>query len=100
MSTKLGTIVADFTTSLASAMAIGATTGSLQSATDDDGNALPSGRYFFAIDGDNSSKEHISCTLSGTSLTNIKSLSRQGVETSGVLRAHRVGSLVTLTDFA
>lgn len=100
MASKLGKIVADFTTSLASAMAVGATTASLQSATDDDGNALPAGRYFFALDGDNSQKEHISCTLSGTSLTAISSLSRQGVETSGVLRTHRVGSSVTLTDFA
>jgi hypothetical protein len=100
VATKTGKIIADFSTSLATAMAIGATSVSLQSATDDDGNALPAGRYFFAIDGDNSQKEHISCTLSGTSLTAINSLSRQGVETSGVIRAHRVGATVTLTDWA
>jgi hypothetical protein len=100
MATKLGKIVADFTSSLATAMAVGATTASLQSATDDDGVALPAGRYFFAIDGNNSQKEHISCTLSGTSLTGISSLSRQGVESSGAARTHRVGSTVTLTDFA
>lgn len=100
MTTKLATVVADFTTQLATAMAIGATTASLQSATDDDGNALPSGVYFFAIDGNNSQKEHIVCTLTGTSLTNISSISRQGVQTSGCMRAHRVGSTVTLTDFA
>jgi hypothetical protein len=81
-------------------MAVGATTASLQSATDDDGNALPAGRYFFAIDGDNSSKEHISSDLSGTSLTNIKTVSRQGVEAAGCVRAHRVGASVALTTFA
>jgi hypothetical protein len=81
-------------------MAVGATSVTLQSATDDDNIALPAGHYFFAIDGDNAQKEHISCDLSGTSLTNIKSLSRQGVETSGCVRTHRVGSSVTLTDFA
>lgn len=100
MAIELGTILADFTTSLSAAMVAGATTGTLQSATDDDGVALPTGRYFFTIDGSNSSKEHISCTLTGTALTAIKSVSRQGVETSGTARAHRLGASVTLTDFA
>lgn len=81
-------------------MAIGATSVTLQSATDDDGIALPAGVYFFAIDGNNSQKEHIVATLSGTSLTGISSVSRQGVQASGVVRTHRVGSTVTLTDFA
>lgn len=100
MSTLLGKIVADFTTNLAAAMAVGATTATLQSATDDDGIALPAGHYFFAIDGNNSQKEHISCDLSGVNLTNIKTLSRQGVEVAGCVRTHRTGSTVTLTDFA
>jgi hypothetical protein len=100
MATKLGVILADFSTSLATAMAIGATTATLQSATDDDSVALPAGTYYFAIDGDNSQKEHIQVTLSGTSLTAIQSVSRQGVLTSGCARTHRVGSLVALTDFA
>ena len=100
MATQLGTPLADFTTSLSTALAVGGTTATLQSATDDDSVSLPAGRYFFTIDGGNSSKEHISCTLSGTSLTGIKSVSRQGVETSGVARAHRIGASVMLTDFA
>jgi hypothetical protein len=100
MSTKLATVIADFTTQLATAMAVAATTATLQSATDDDGNALPAGVYFFAIDGNNSQKEHVVCSLSGTALTNIKSISRQGVQTSGCARTHRVGSTVELTDFA
>lgn len=100
MATLTAKVLADFTTSLATSIIIGGTTATLQSATDDDGIALPAGRYFFTLDGSNSSKEHISCTLSGTSLTGIKSVSRQGVETSGVVRAHRIGCTVTLTDFA
>lgn len=100
MSTKLGVVLADFTTQLASVMAVGATSATLQSATDDDGVALPAGVYFFAIDGNNSQKEHIVCTLSGTSLTGISSVNRQGVQASGCVRTHRVGSTVTLTDFA
>lgn len=100
MATKLSKIVADFTTSLATSMAVSATSVTLQSATDDDGVALPAGTYFFAIDGNNSQKEHIVATLSGTSLTSISSVSRQGVQASGVVRSHRVGATVTLTDFA
>lgn len=100
MASLLATILADFTTQLATEISVGGTTATLSSATDDDGVALPAGRYFFTIDGANSSKEHISCTLSGTSLTSIKSVSRQGVETSGVARKHRIGASVTITDFA
>lgn len=100
MSTKLAKIIADFQTQLSTKMEIGATTATLQSATDDDNVALPAGRYFFTIDGDNSQKEHISCSLSSTALTSIKSVSRQGVETSGCVRVHRVGASVVITDFA
>lgn len=99
MATKLGKILADFTTSLATDIAIGGTSATLSTATDDDGVALPSGRYFFTLDGTNSSKEHISCDLVGTAISNIKSLSRQGVETTGVARKHRIGTTVSLTDF-
>lgn len=100
MSTLTGKILADFTTSLATALAVGGTSATLQSATDDDGVALVTGVYYFTIDGSNSSKEHIRCSLNGTALTSIYSVSRQGVATSGVARAHRIGATVTLTDFA
>lgn len=100
MSTLTGKILADFTTTLATALAVGATSATLQSATDDDGVALPSGTYYFAIDGGNASKEHIRCSLSGTAISSIYSVSRQGTPTSGVVRAHRIGATVTLTDFA
>jgi microcystin-dependent protein len=100
VATKLGKIVADFSTSLATSIAIGATSVTLASATDDDGVALPAGVYFFSLDGNNSQKEHIVATLSGTSLTGISSVSRQGVQSSGVVRTHRVGATVALTDFA
>lgn len=100
MTQLLGKIAADMETQLAAKISVGGTTGTLASATDDDGVALPSGRYFFTIDKGNSKKEHISCSLSGTALTNIKSVSRQGVETSGVAREHRVGANVIISDFA
>ncbi len=100
MSTKLAKIIADFQTSLATEIAVGGTSATLQSATDDDGVSLPAGTYFFTVDIANSGKEHLVATLSGTSLTGISSISRQGVQTSGVSRKHRVGATVEITDFA
>lgn len=100
MASQLGKIIADFSTTLAASVSASATSASIQSATDDDAVTLPAGVYYFAIDGDNSQKEYIKCSLSGTALTSIQSVSRQGALTSGFARAHRVGASVTLTNFA
>lgn len=93
-------VIADFSTQLAVKMAVGATTGTLASATDSDGVALPTGTYFLTIDKNNSKKEYIKCTLTGTALTSIQSISRQGALTSGTAREHRVGANVIISDFA
>lgn len=100
MSTLLTKLAADFTTQLAAAISIGGTTGTLLSQTDDDGNTLPDGVYVFTLDGSSSNKEYIRCTKTGTALTSIQSLSRQGALTSGVVRAHRIGASVSITDWA
>jgi len=100
MSVELGTIVADFSTSLATKLTAAGTSCSLQSATDDDSVALPNGAYSFTVDGDNSQKEHLIATLSGTSLTAIQSVSRQGVLTSGAARTHRIGAKAVITDYS
>jgi hypothetical protein len=93
-------IIADFRTSLATKLAVGGTSFTLQSATDDDGVALPAGKYYFTCDGENSQKEHFYCDLVGANATNVQSVSRQGVKTSGAVREHRVGATLTITDFA
>lgn len=93
-------VIADYESQLATAIAIGGTSFTLASATDDDGVALPTGKYYFTLDNGTSNKEYLAGTLSGTSVTSVVSVSRQGVETSGAVRAHRVGSPVILTDFA
>lgn len=100
MTTSLLKLAADFDTQLATASSIGATTATLVSATDDDGNALPTGLYGLTIDAGNSSKEYIICTLTSTALTGILSVTRQGVTSSGFARTHRRGAKVTLTDWA
>lgn len=100
MSTSLLKIIADFDTQLATAASVGATTATLVSATDDDGNALPTGTYGLTIDAGNSSKEYIICTLTSTALTSIVNVTRQGVTSSGFARTHRRGAKVTITDWA
>lgn len=63
MATKLAKIVADFRTSLATKLSVGGTSATLQSATDDDGVALPSGKYYFTLDGESTQKEYICAIL-------------------------------------
>lgn len=93
-------IVADLETSLTAKIAVGGTTGTIASNIDDDGVTLADGVYYFTIDGNNSAKEHIRCTKTGTGLSDIYSYSRQGVATSGTVREHRVGAKVIMTDYA
>jgi hypothetical protein len=92
-------IVADLETQLATALAIGGTSFSISSSTDDDGVSLPAGKYYFTIDNGTSQKEYVVGTLSGTSVTSVSNVTRQGTESSGVDRAHRVGASVIMTDF-
>ena len=93
-------IIADFETQLSTAIAIGATSFSISSGLDDDGVAAPTGTYYFTVDNGASNKEYLTGTLTGTSVTVVKSVSRQGVETTGAVRAHRVGASVIMSDFA
>src|ERR1035437_1366526 len=93
-------IIADFTSQLSVAIAVGGTTGTLVNYLDDDGVAIPTGLVYLTIDGSNSNKEHISATRTAGVLNNNKSVSRQAVETAGAARAHRVGATVVMTDFA
>jgi hypothetical protein len=101
MANTLWKIIADFNAVLSLKVAVWATTATISTATDDDGVALPAGNYFFTIDRNSSSKEYIYCALSGTSLSSIQSVSRQGVLTPGFARSHRAKTAtVEITDFA
>ena len=101
MASKLTKVVANFETSLATKLANGATSGALTSITDKNGVALPAAKYCMIIDRGTGDEEHLVFDLSGTAMSNIFSVSRQGVQTSGVqnLNGHRAGSKCYLTDF-
>lgn len=99
MSQTLVKTIADFSTTLVSKTAVGATTATLTSGLDADGVQLPTGTYGFTIDRNNSSKEHFTATLTGAELTAIKTVTRgTGAGTSGLLRTHRKGAEVIITD--
>ena len=76
MTQTLVKIIADFNTTLVNKTAVGATTATLTTATDDDGVAIPTGTYGFTIDRNNSSKEFFTATLTGTALTAIQTITR------------------------
>lgn len=100
MAQTLVKIASDFSTVLQSKVAIGDTTATLSSVLDLDGNSLANGSYAFTIDRNNSSKEYIICTITGTAVTSVYSISRQGVATSGFARVHRKGAEVIISDYA
>lgn len=100
MTQLLVKIAAKFNTTLNLKTAIWATSATLDSATDDSGVALPTGRYALTIDWGTAAEEFITCTLTSTALTNIKHVTMQGVESSGTTILHRKGATVKITDFA
>lgn len=100
MANKIPLAIADVELQLAVAISIGDTTLTLSSATDDDGNSLPAGMYCFTLDSGTSNKEYLIGQLNGVNVTSLKSVSRQGIETTGAARAHRVGAPCIVTNFA
>lgn len=101
MASKLTKVIANFESSLASKLAFGAVSGALTSVTDKNSVALPAGKYCMIVDRGTGDEEHLLFELSGNAISNIVSISRQGVQTVGVQNAngHRAGSKCYLTDF-
>jgi microcystin-dependent protein len=98
---KLSRIVSDFETSLSGAISIGATSFTIQSATDLSGVELSDGLYCFTIDRDSTgSKEYLVGQLDASEKTvsSISSVSRQGALTSNAQIAHRIGANVIISD--
>lgn len=93
-------VVADFETQLSTAIAIGATSFTIASVVDDDGVTLPNGLWGFTVDNGSSNKEYYVGTLDNTTgvVSSVKTVTRQGTESSGSARAHRVGAPVIITD--
>lgn len=100
MTVTLPKVIADFTTTIVNSVAVGDTTATLTSVVDQDGVTAPTGMYGLTIDRKNSQKEYYQCTLTGTSLTNIKTVTRgTAVATAGFARAHRKGAEVIISDW-
>lgn len=99
MSQTLIKTIANFSTTLTTKTAVGATTGTLTSGLDADGIQLPTGTYGFTVDRNNASMEHFTATLTGDALTDIKTVTLgTGLGTAGLLRIHRKGAEVIISD--
>lgn len=99
MSEYIPKTAADFETILSLDTQVGATSFTLSSAADVDGNNLASGIYGFTLDGDTEYKEFCIGALSGTAVTSVFHISAQGVPTSGLNTYHRRGAEVAITDW-
>lgn len=100
MASKLVNVIADFSTTLVSKVAIGDTTATLNSGLDSDGVQLPTGTYGFTINREGASKEYFTATVTGAALTNIQTVARgTGVGTSGFARSHRKGAEIIISDW-
>ena len=98
---NISKIASDFQTQLSGAVSVGASSFTLQSVEDADGNDLSDGIYAFTIDRDNSSsKEYLIGQLTGATKTvaSISSVSAQGVLTANAQKAHRIGANVIISD--
>ena len=93
-------VIADFESQLTTAISVGGTSFTLSSVLDDDGITIPNGLYYFTVDNGTSVKEYLKGTLTGSSVASVFSVSRQGAETSGAVRRHRIGASIIITDFA
>lgn len=99
MSASIPKSAADFETILSAEVEVGATSFTISSAEDEDGNNLAAGLYAFTLDGDTNYKEYVIGVLSGTTVTSVSHVSRQGVLTSGTATYHRRGAQVAITDW-
>lgn len=103
MSSKITTVVANFKTQIAVTIGVGSTTGAIKApVVDSDGVQLVNGKYVMVVNLGESNEEHLIFDLVGLTgiMSNIVSISRQGVETVGALQQHRVGAKVVLTNYA
>jgi hypothetical protein len=100
-SEKVSIIASDFQTQLSGAISVSATSFTLQSVIDSDGDTLTDGIYCFTIDRDNTSaKEYLVGQLTSATKTvsSISSVDRQGNLTANAQKAHRIGANVIVSD--
>ena len=100
MDNQIPLAIADLELQLATSIGPGDESFTLSSNLDDDGNAIPAGIYVFTVDNGTSQKEYLLGQVNGVNVTSVKSVSRQGVESTGAVRRHRIGAPCVVTNFA
>lgn len=98
---KIPKVIALFETTLASAINATATTLTLTSGIDKDGNTLPAGTYGITIDEGNANEEFVVAEITDTTGTNAKrgvSVSDGTTEVTALKKSHRRGASVKITN--
>ena len=99
--TEVPVVIALFSTSIASAISSSATSMTLVSATDKDGNALASSTYPFIIDEGTASEELVIADCTSTACTNMirgVSVLTGTSSVTALKKSHRRGASVKITD--
>ncbi len=99
MGSQLTKIIGNFQTTLAANISAGGTTGTLSSANDKEGNALPAGKYCMIVNQGQSNEQHMIFDLSGVNMTNIVGVDHSGDVSVGALKDARINNPIKLTDF-
>lgn len=98
---EIPTVKAFFETSLASNISSSATSFTLTSATDKEGNTLASSTYAFVIDEGTANEEMVLADCTGTSCTNVTrgiSVVSGTTSVATLMKSHRRGASVKITD--
>lgn len=99
MGSQLTKVIGNFQTTLAANISAGGTTGTLSSANDKEGNALPAGKYCMIVNQGQSNEQHMIFDLSGVNMTNIVGVDHSGDVSVGALKDARINNPIKLTDF-
>lgn len=99
MGSQLTKVIGNFQTTLAANISAGGTTGTLSSANDKEGNALPAGKYCMVVNQGQSNEQHMIFDLSGVNMTNIVGVDHSGDVVVGALKDARINNPIKLTDF-
>lgn len=99
MASPFTKVVANFSTTLVTAITAGGTSATLGGNTTKEGVALPTGKYCFTVNQGKSNEQHFVCDLAGTAITNIQGVDRLGNVTTGALKDAQINDEIKITDY-
>lgn len=99
MASPFTKVVANFSTTLVTAISTGGTSATLGSNLTKEGAAIPAGKYCFTVNQGKSNEQHFVCDVSGVAITNIQGVDRLGNVTTGALKDAQINDEIKITDY-